>query len=432
MFLTLNDFLQHFPCINMSKQEFSEKFTVMYSSPQSLSDIFKLKPTKRGKPIIKNTQTDRRYLNRDRVIEYFYEIIIRNRHKYLSCFYEAYLAFKDPRTMKWSGINILSTKPNMEYDFISLQKNDPSKRIIRNLFYMELLHLTKVTNTVKSHVSFWEALDNMYNKLQLEDRFFAPSSIDMFLRNKGTKREQDSGIKEINYNNLFYLLQAYQPKASIFNPYSIKWILDNKIDKELGYSGKSIFTPVLSWGSYLSAFMHSDYDEYVGVDVMPSVCDKLEFLADWYQDLDKQFSNKSVTIRCQPSETLLQDKTFLSRYNNHFDTIMVCPPYYDMEIYHEGPQSVELYPNYNQWLKLYWDQTLRMCHMVTKKGGIFAMIANDYKTLEGEHFPLVKDLNKIVSRYYKFQTAYYLQNRTSPLRVNVKDRTERLFIYKKI
>ena len=44
---------------------------------------------------------------------------------------------------------------------------------------------------------------------------------------------------EINYNTLFYLLQAYQPKASIFNPYSIKWIMDQVIDHYLGYKGKS-------------------------------------------------------------------------------------------------------------------------------------------------------------------------------------------------
>lgn len=430
MFLTLDKFLDHFPPINMTKKDFADSFTVMYSVPQSLTDIFSLVPAKRG-PIIKKPETDKRYINRDAVIEYFYEIIIRNRRKYLQCFYEAYFQFKDPDSMKWKGINLLSEKKELEYPVISLQKNDPSRRLIRNLFYLELLHLTEVTNTVKSHVSFWGALDNMYNKLQLEDRFFAPSSIDLFLRDKGTKREQKSGVREINYNNLFYLLQAYQPKASIFNPYSIKWIMDNVIDHYLGYKGKAIFTPVLSWGSYLSAFMHSDYTEYVGVDVMPSVCDKVEFLADWYREKPK-YQHKNTKIFCQPSETLLTDRRFLDEYSEHFDSILVCPPYYDMEIYHEGPQSIDLYPNYEQWLKMYWGQTVKACCKVTKKGGIFAMIANDYKTLDGEHFSLVNDLDDQVSSCYQLIQTYYLQNRTSPLRVNAKDRTERLFIYRKL
>jgi hypothetical protein len=432
MFLNLKIFLDHFPCISMSKQEFASKFTVMYATPQSLADIFALKPTARGKPIIKDVLKDKRYLNRDAVIEYFYEIIIKNRHKYLSFFYESYFAFKDPLQMKWSGVHIRQTKPDMDHDVISLQKNDAARRLIRNLFYLELLHYTQVTNTVKSHVSFWGALDNMYNKLELEDRFFAPSSVDLFLKPKGTKREQLSGIVEINYNNLYYLLQAYQPKASIFNPYSIKWIMDNVLDQALGYKGKSIFTPVLSWGSYLTAFMHSDYQEYVGVDVMPSVCDKVEFLGEWYNGKGAPFNKKSVTIRCQPSETLLTDKRFLAKYNANFDTVLVCPPYFDMEIYHEGPQSVELYPTYQQWLDMYWGQTVEMCHKVSKKGGIFAMIANNYKTLDGENYPLVNDLDAIVSKHYKYVDTFYLQNRTSPLRVNAKDRTERLVIYRKI
>jgi len=438
MFLTLEDFLNHFPNKNMTKEEFVNQFTVMYSKPQTLADIFNLKPAGRSKPIIKDITKDKRYINRDRLVEYFYEILIRNRQKYLTLFFKAYFEFEDPVKLKWTGANILSSKPNLEYDVISLQKNDASRRLIRNLFYLELLDLTKVTNTVKSHVSFWGALDNMYNKLQLEDRFFAPSSIDLFLRDKGTKREQLSGVKEINYHNLFYLLQAYQPKASIFNPYSIKWILDNVIDSQLrtGSQAPSIFTPVLSWGSYLTAFMHSKYREYVGVDVMPSVCDKVEFLGKWYKQKGRPFSDKTVSILCQPSETLLDDPPFLRQYRDHFDTVLVCPPYFDMEIYHEGPQSLDLYPDYGQWLEMYWGATVEMCCKVTQKGGVFAMIANDYKTLEGDFYPLVDDLHSKVIEgngegCFEFIEAYYLQNRTSPLRVNAKDRTERLFIYRK-
>lgn len=425
MFLTLEDFLGHFPIINMSKDEFSRKFTVMYARPQTLWEIFTLKPALRGKPIIKNTETDKRYLNRDRVLDYFYEIVITERHRYLALFYKAYFEFKSPLKLDWSdkGKTILSYPVSLEpHGAISSQKNDASRRIIRNLFYLELLDLTKVTNTVKSHVSFWESLTNMYNKLKLEDRFFAPSSIDLFLKEKGAKSKE-----AINYNNLFYLFQAYQPKASIFNPYTIKWILCNALN---GHKGASIFTPVLSWGSYLVAYMHSDYSEYVGVDVMPSVCQKVDFLANWYHELDPKFKHKKASVYCQPSESLLKDSGFLEKYGNHFDTILVCPPYYDMEIYHEGEQSINTYPDYQSWLTGYWEQTVKMCSIVSKRGGVFAFIGNDYHTLGGHHYPLTKDLLNVVDKYYQPVETYYLQNRTSPLRVNAKDRTERLYVYK--
>ena len=59
------------------------------------------------------------------------------------------------------------------------------------------------------------------------------------------------------------------------------------------------------------------------------------------------------------------------------------------------------------------------------------MIANDYYSLDKEFYPLTEDLNDIVSKYFKPLKTFYLQNRTSPLRVNTKKRTERLFLYKK-
>jgi hypothetical protein len=257
----------------------------------------------------------------------------------------------------------------------------------------------------------------MYNHLKLEDRFFAPSSIDLFLKEKST-------LEPFNYNNLFYLFQSYQPKASILNPYSIAWILKNIIDKERGRQGRSLFTPVLSWGSYITAFMHSDYQEYTGVDVMPNVCHKCQFLAKWYQDFGSPYKNKSVEILCQPSETLkLQGR--------QFDTILLCPPYYDMEIYNEGQQSIISYPDYNQWVQEYWGKTVQICKEVLAPDGIFAWIGNDYSTLSGEIKTITKDLNQILQSEFSYVNTYYLQNRTSPLRSANKDRTERLFIYKK-
>jgi hypothetical protein len=437
----------------MTKQEFADKFTIMYATPQTLHDIFSLIPVKKGKtkssPLIKNPETDKRYQNKERIVDYFYEIIIANRHRYLTYFYQAYFEFKDPRTLDWSDKHEILTYPAefTPHPVISLQKNDASRRLIRNLFYLELLHETKVTNTVKSHVSFWESLINMYNKLQLEDRFFAPSSIDLFLKDKGTENERKPGSGGINYNNLFYLFQAYQPKASIFNPYSICWIIRNVLSqRRLGSSApKRLFTPVLSWGSYIPAFMHSDYEEYVGVDVMHTVCQKSDFLAKYYQSFGGEFNKKTVKIRCCPSESLVNDTEFLKQYTGYFDTVLLCPPYFDMEIYSEGEQSIKSYPDYGDWLDKYWRQTVNVCFQVLASGGIFAMIANDYNSLTGEVRRITEDFDRIAREKFQLNqpqlpqhqhqhqqpNLYYLQNRTSPLRVNAKDRTERLFIYYK-
>jgi hypothetical protein len=98
MFLSLDDFLKHFPLMEISKDDFVKQFKVMYATPQTLQQIFDLEPTRRGKPIIKKLD-DKRYVNRVELIEYLYEIVVRNRHKYLTFFYQAYFEFKDPRKM---------------------------------------------------------------------------------------------------------------------------------------------------------------------------------------------------------------------------------------------------------------------------------------------------------------------------------------------
>lgn len=429
-FLTEKHFLGYFHKLpRISRSEFIKKMTVMYHQPLTFAQIFTTKTIAGRKPII-TKKDDIRLVRRKDIIDYFYEILITNRYKYLALFYRAYFQFPDPRTMNWKYTDLIGDRTLDGFEVISTQKNDASRRIIRNLFHLELLHHTQITNTVKNQVSFWESLTNLYNKFMLEDRFFAPSSIDQLLSEKNTKREQLSGIREVNYNILFYLFQAYQPKASIFNPYSIKWILDEIIP--VRGNQMKLFTPVLSWGSYVVSFMHSPhYQTYVGVDVMSSVCKKTEFLASYYQSLDPEF-DKSVSIYCTPSEDLLKNRQFMKKYREYFDTILICPPYYDMEIYHEGEQSTTRYPDYKTWLDKYWGDTVKLCRHVLKKGGTFAVIGNDYKTLKGEIYPLTGDLDKYVkNQRFKFQNMYYLQNRTSPLRVNTKNRTERLFIYSK-
>jgi hypothetical protein len=297
--------------------------------------------------------------------------------------------------------------------------------MIRNLFYLELFDYTKISNTVKSRVSFWQSLLNMFNKLELEDRFFCKSSLDLMLRSKNTKRELISGVPEVNYNALFYLYQQYQPKASIFNPYAIYWILANIYPKYCNRKrnlAQTLFSPVLSWGSYVPAFMNiSSYTHYVGVDVMPSVCKKVAEFADWYARPEKK-----VDIIMCPSEKL-QEIKFHIKYAKYFDSIIVCPPYYDMEIYHEGDQSIKY--NYEEWLSSYWEATVQLCKKVSSKNAVFGVIINDYYSLTGEKYMLTEDFHAITSKYFRFKDIYYMQNRVSPLRMNGKDRMERLYIY---
>ena len=455
MFLTLEKFLDHFPPLVITRADFIKQFTIIYRPPMTFETLYD--PTKMPNKIIKSFQ-DPRWVNREAVIDYFYEMIIEKRHHYLALFYKSFFQFKNPLKLKWNNIDIRTPdKPS----HLSLQRNDTSRIMIRNLYYLEILHLTRITNTMESKVSFWQTMDNLYNQLKLEGRFFAPSSIGLFLRPKVNK---DGPVPGINYHNLFYLFQAYQPKASILNPYTIKWLIENLFpfpntaptvpntksttnpvpleelicpkDKPVGDSKldkrRRILTPVLSWSSYLTAFMHlPDFHHYVGIDVMPIVCQKTQFLADYYQKTLHHAPEKQVDIYCKPSEELAQDPEFLAKYHNYFDAILICPPYYDMEIYHQGQQSLASFPSYPDWLNKYWRATVNLVYQTAMPGAHFGVIINDYYDLDKNYYPLSQDLDKITKERFQLIETYYLYNRTSPLRAAKKDRTERLFLYRK-
>lgn len=433
MFLTLRQFLAYFPLIDMTKEEFVKKFKVTYSKEVSLEELFNLKS------VIK-TKDDIRYIQRDLIIDYFYDIIIVNRHKYLTNFYESYFQLPDLDGLKWDYADIRLSDGNFKekmascdfdtiindfydpnskttYDFISVQKNDASRRVIRNLNYLDILHTTKITNTCKANVSFWQTFLNAYNELRLEDRFFCKSSLGQFLKPKS--KNDDS----INYNVFFYLIQQYQPKASLLNSYSVSWILQNLITGD----NKKLFTPVLSWSSYLLAFLNSNWTHYVGIDVIPTVCERAKFLIDVMDPKHK----KTCDIYCKPSESFLMDDTFLNKYNEFFDVCMVCPPYYEMEIYdnNSGDQSTKLYKTYQDWLELYWYQTVVLCYLSIRRGGKLLMITNDYKTLKNEKYYLIRDMNQIISQYFKIENIVCLVNRMSKLRAAEKSRYETLTIW---
>lgn len=434
MFLTLEAFLDHFPQINISREDFVKKFIVTYAGNPTLEDLFNLK----AKRVIK-TEEDRRYINREKIIDYFYHIVVTDRFKYLTCFYHSYFELENPYKLNWDYLPILTEGDNIDSDYdnfhsgkisfdqllshkinsISMQKNDASRRIIRNLNYLDILHNTKITNSVKCKTSFWQTFDNLYNHLILEDRLFTPACIDKCLEEKISALGKT--IDPINYNNLYYHIQQYQPKASILNPYTINWILKNVFS-----NSKTLFTPVLSWSSYMNAFLHTDYTHYVGVDVMKPVCERTEFLFEYYKNKLGEAKNKSIDIYCQPSETLLRNEKFLDKYNKFFDAVLMCPPYYNMEIY---PSGQPIYSSYEDWLSTYWENTVLLIKKVLAKGGKFGFIINDYKTLKDVEYPLITDLNTIASKYFKLVNMYSLVNRGSPLRVNFKNRTEMLFIY---
>jgi len=440
--LSLDKFLSYFNennitfPLSISLTDFEKQLIVSYHEPTTLYEINTFTQKKNGKTVL-NSPDDYRFVNRMNILKCLYDIIVTNRILYLSRFFKSYFKMPNPMNLKWNGIDLNVTdkfRKSNEDDtnfYISVQLNDISRRIVRNIFHIELLDKTRIINVVKSDESFWQNLTQTFNDLILQDRFFAKSSLEVIQRRTSNGEFTQS---------IFYLFQSYLLKASIFNPYSIKWIIENIITPLLPSSKtpRIMMSPVLSWASYLIAFMElsSEWKSYIGIDVIPSVCKKTRHLFRMYKKLSHtRYGNKKVAVICQPSEQVHSTRR-LAKFDNKISFVIACFPYFNMEDYIDGEQSIKTYPSYNDWLKNYIKPTMEMSALSLHSHGIFAFITNNYSLLNKEktYFDLKNDMFEIASSIssLKFLNKYLLVNRTSPLRMVKKDRIETMYIFQKI
>ena len=216
------------------------------------------------------------------------------------------------------------------------------------------------------------------------------------------------------------VFSSYYFRASIMNPYLV-FSLNKSI-----LHGTRIFTPTLGWSSYCYGFLECpEVVEYVGTDVIQDVCSKTEQLC------KSHINRVKYEIFCKPSEDLLNTKSFIDKYKNHFDVVFFSPPYYKLELYKGGKQSTDRYNTYNEWLQEYWLATIRLCHHVLEKGGRLCYILSDYGSNNTKtHFELLSDMNNITKKYFHLKNIQPMFNKN----VNVtshRDTNEKIMIFEK-
>lgn len=253
------------------------------------------------------------------------------------------------------------------------------KNIIRNIHFRDILQNTK--SGWSGLPSFLDVLLDLYLHDIIDYKILTPSAL-FYLEN----------------GRIGSVFSSFYFRASILNPYLI-FSLNHTV-----LNGTKIFTPTLGWSSYAYGFAECPkVVEYVGVDVIPSVCKKTaEFLGSHYPNIEQN-------IYCQPSESLLTNNTFMTRYKNHFDIVFFSPPYYELELYPGKNQSTNVYKTYNEWLEGYWKRTLQLCFHVLQKGGKLCYI------LSGGGGPnsgdILKDMNKVAKEMFSLRTTIPMFNK---------------------
>ena len=324
---------------------------------------------------------------------------ILNRGEYLARFYK-------------TSLNVLNEQQNLsltitEYPMKSTEINNNQalkyKNIIRNMHFRDILQITK--SGIENNPTYMDVLADLYLRGIIDYKILTPSALHY--------------MREGRLGSVF---SSYFFRASIMNPY-VPYSLACGILK-----GERVFTPTLGWSSYCYGFLESPYvQEYVGTDVIPKVCLKtLQFAKQFYP-------KKNTTIYCEPSENLLLNTNFLTKYNEYFDTIFFSPPYYKLEMYAGKNQSTSKYKTYDSWLENYWGKTMKLCYHVLKPGGKMCYILSGYGSENiRDTFDLLRDMNKIARAQFNHKHPKILNMYNKNVHVTShRETAEKIMIFRK-
>jgi hypothetical protein len=275
------------------------------------------------------------------------------------------------------------------------------KNVIRNMHYKDILENT--LSGLENVPSYFAVVKDLYLNCIIDYKILTPSA-----------------IHYMKLGRLGSVFSSFYFRASIMNPYLV-YSLNHSVLK-----GTKIFTPTLGWTSYCFGFLECPYvEEYVGTDVISSVCKKTKQFA------KERYPNKTVEIFCQPSEDLFVSEQFKKKYREHFDVVFFSPPYYKLELYQSKNQSTSRYKTYEEWLDKYWDKTIQLCSYVLSKKGKLCYILSGYGSENTkDNYDLLEDMNTITKKYFRLTSQQPMYNKDVHS-TNHKETSEQIMIFSK-
>lgn len=211
-----------------------------------------------------------------------------------------------------------------------------------------------------------------------------------------------------------FMMGANRP--STFNPATYKGILDSL------FTGETLFAPVMGWNAYQTAFYSSKFTKFVATDVIPDVVDngtllhteytrykQAESASSFNNLFEVETTDKEVDLYLCPSEQLVARHGFDIKYKEQVDAVLFSPPYFDLEIYNSDDQSFTNFPNYEDWLKGYWEETVKLCKTVMKPGARFGFVISNYRNSEKVMTTISQDMRDVVMKHLTFVDHYRVQ-----------------------
>ncbi len=148
---------------------------------------------------------------------------------------------------------------------------------------------------------------------------------------------------------------GYGYNVSLFKPSIAKYLYKH-------YAVSSVLDYSSGWGARALAAMSLGL-EYYGID--PLTYSEINDIIDYFDGKGK------VIGGCSEDSSSYKDIPMV-------DCVMSCPSYFDLEIYSEDEnQSINKYSDYNDWLNIYWNNTVINCLGRMKEDGYFLIVLKD-------------------------------------------------------
>ena len=284
--------------------------------------------------------------------------------------------------------------------FNKLYKGGKRINFIVDYYLKEVMSKARLSTSKWSIKEFFECNDLIrfaYGKIKNCSNFYKDTDSD--IKNiKTVLRLSPSGTaaKVSNF--------PYQTMLDIFNKYNVN---NNYYDFSCG------------WGVRLLSSLANDIN-YFGTDPNYELTECLEKMSDDFILSTK--SKSKVDIKSIGSEE------YIKEWDNKIGLAFSSPPYFDLEHYNIGKQSINNC-SYKQWINGYWTDTVSNIDKYLIKGGYFLLNMKNIK----KHDTLDDMCSVIKEKGFKFVEDLELKNINRIfLKQNGKNTNEVVSVFRKI
>lgn len=247
---------------------------------------------------------------------------------------------------------------NLEKEFINFFKGSScySSRTKNNKLLLPFIW----KEFYKGEIWAWKNMDNRTELIQNRC---------MYLNKQIEDLTDNDILRGFNISGMRRGFSSFSPKitTSFINEFNIN----------------SIYDPCGGWGHRLLGAWNIDYHYN---DTNTKLVDDIRKVNSYYS-----------TIKTGGTHTFSNEDSSEFIPSKKFDATFTCPPYFDTEIYDSEKTSTNRYGKYQDWLDIWWRNTIRNCKKVSN---IFAYVISEKyaedmnRILEEEDFILL-DIKKV-------------------------------------